>query len=76
VLVTHAATKIALCRALLDDPKAEVRCGICSISKFVREEDNWKRVLNGYARHLSCGEVMHWEFPEEYKERKKLEKKS
>lgn len=69
LLVTHAATKIALGRALLGDPNAEIRTGTCSVDKYVLSSDDksgapgdWTQQLNGYADFLTKGEEMHWSF--------------
>ena len=60
-------------RGLLADPLVEVRCGVCSVAKFVKTKDKWNRTLNGHTSHLSKGEQMHWEFPDEYRNNKKGE---
>lgn len=66
VLVTHAAAKLALGRALLDDPDYPIRSGVCSVDKFVRHNSgsdlSWSIVQNGKTDFLTHGEEMHWAF--------------
>ncbi|KAK9470021.1 histidine phosphatase superfamily [Dipodascopsis tothii] len=67
LICTHAATKIALGRALVGDPAMDVRTGTCSIGRYeVSGPDNspghWKCVQNGFVDHLSAGEERHWSF--------------
>lgn len=75
LIVTHAATKIALGSVLLglnsvfdfiDDRKTLLRAGSCSLSKFNRDQldDNgkWKILMNGNCEFLSKGEEMNWDF--------------
>jgi transcription factor C subunit 7 len=73
LIITHAATKIALGMALLkkksvydyvDDAKKTIlRAGAASLSKYVREEDkDWKLVMNGNTEFLAKGEEMNWNF--------------
>lgn len=78
LVVTHAATKIALGSALLqlksvtdviDDNQTVLRAGACSLSKFVRDGENktnhsiqWKIVMNGNCEFLTKGEEMNWDF--------------
>jgi len=64
LLVSHAATIIALGRALSGNIQKDIRAGTCSLSQFVRnagkkEQDElqgWDCVLNGSVDHLSGGE--------------------
>lgn len=65
VLYSHAATGIAMGRALIGDRESEVRSATCSVSKFKRvagqEQErrglgNWERLLNGDTSFLSRGE--------------------
>jgi transcription factor C subunit 7 len=64
LLVTHAATKIALGRALLQDPEREIRTGTCSLDTYVRTRgsDHWEPERIGNTDFLSKGEEMHWGF--------------
>ncbi|KAK9375234.1 histidine phosphatase superfamily [Lipomyces chichibuensis] len=67
VICTHAATIIALGRALVGDELYEVRSGTCSISVYDADpSDNsigkWKCLMNGSTSHLACGEERHWSF--------------
>lgn len=73
LLVTHAATKIALGMSLLnastlyDDINfngvpTKLRAGACSLDKFVDVESEWKLVENGRTDFLSEGEEMNWNF--------------
>ena len=78
LIVTHAATKIALGSALLqlksvtdviDDNQTVLRAGACSLSKFVRDGEDktndtiqWKIVMNGNCEFLTQGEEMNWDF--------------
>ncbi|CAI5760422.1 unnamed protein product [Candida verbasci] len=75
LIVTHAATKIALGSALLklksitdyiDDNITLLRAGACSLSKYSRifesDDYNWKIVMNGNCEFLTKGEEMNWNF--------------
>ncbi|EDK46840.1 hypothetical protein LELG_05021 [Lodderomyces elongisporus NRRL YB-4239] len=78
LIVTHAATKIALGSALLqletvtspiDDNHAMLRAGACSLSKYIRADDTfatdnlkWNLVMNGNCEYLTQGEEMNWDF--------------
>ncbi|KAM9899938.1 hypothetical protein OXX79_005433 [Metschnikowia pulcherrima] len=73
LIVTHAATKIALGMSLLDHQsvndeitfngeKTKIRAGACSIDKFVREQDSWTLKENGRTDFLKDGEEMNWNF--------------
>ncbi|RCK65702.1 Transcription factor tau subunit [Candida viswanathii] len=77
LIVTHAATKIALGSALLgltsvfdyiDDNQTLLRAGACSLSKYVRSDKqagaNWEIVMNGNCEFLTKGEEMNWDFRE------------
>lgn len=62
-LVTHAATKIALGRALLKDEEAEIRTGVCSLDTYIRTDKNtWIAKAIGETHYLADGEEMHWDF--------------
>ena len=65
VLFSHAATGIAMHRALFGDRETEVRSATCSASKFKRvkgqDKDRdglgrWERLLNGDTSFLAQGE--------------------
>lgn len=68
LLMTHAATNIALGRALMGEvpdgtSTKEVRTGCCSLGKYVREAEArsgelgvWKQELNGDCSFLKKGE--------------------
>ncbi|ODV96004.1 hypothetical protein PACTADRAFT_49425 [Pachysolen tannophilus NRRL Y-2460] len=78
LLVTHAATKIALGMALLGyqgvkqklEPKDiingddRLRTGSCSLDEFERDtnSNSWKLLMNGNTDFLSEGEEMNWNF--------------
>jgi transcription factor C subunit 7 len=55
VLMSHAATVIALARALTSDRNLSLRVGCCSVTELVRPADA-KRILGGWeARRLNDG---------------------
>lgn len=71
MLVSHAATVIALGRAIVGDRMMAIRAGTCSLSKYDRientgkedekEKENggsgrWNCTLNGWTGHLAKGE--------------------
>lgn len=69
MLVSHAATIIALVRGLLGDRDFPVRVGCCSLTEFARKEaENWtviggwegKKVADG--THLKDGALREWGF--------------
>lgn len=75
LIVTHAATKIALGSVLLklgsvtstiDGEKTMLRAGACSLSKYVRisasNDFDWKIIMNGNCEFLTKGEEMNWDF--------------
>lgn len=67
LFVTHAATNIALGRALTHQPEREVRTGCCSLGRYVLEgKDNgygkWRCTMNGDCSFLTEGEQRNWEF--------------
>ncbi|KAK4052251.1 C6 zinc cluster transcription factor-like protein [Microbotryomycetes sp. JL221] len=72
VIVSHAATGIAMSRALANDKDLQVQSATCSVSAFKRKSSNkvdergglgsWERVLNGDTSFLSRGEERHWDF--------------
>jgi transcription factor C subunit 7 len=72
LIVTHAATKIALGRALVGDRGLEVRTGTCSLDKYVLPEGNsgqpgdWVVEFHGKTDFLWDGEEMHWSFHNAY----------
>lgn len=63
-IVTHAATKIALGRALLKNPELDVRTGVCSLDTYVVDPESGKWVAKtiGQTDYLADGEEMHWSF--------------
>jgi transcription factor C subunit 7 len=69
MLVSHAATTIALVRGLLGNRDLPVRIGCCSLTEFVRKEgDDWK-VIGGWGvrkfadgTHLKDGASRDWGF--------------
>jgi len=74
VVVTHAALVIGMTRALVGNNDYHVRCGVCSIGKFQRNQDrSYVHQWNGHAEHLSCGEQWHFEFKGDQKRRLKRE---
>ncbi|WPK26202.1 hypothetical protein PUMCH_003550 [Australozyma saopauloensis] len=73
VIVTHAATKIALGMQLLkalsvhdniqfQGETTKLRAGACSIDKYVLESDLWTLKENGRTDFLKDGEEMNWNF--------------
>lgn len=71
VIFTHAATLIAMGRALTNDPDLPIRSGTCSIGKYKRlltAKDQrgglgiWEQTMNGETSFLEGGEERHWEF--------------
>jgi transcription factor C subunit 7 len=74
VLVTHAATAIALVRSLLRDPRFPIRVGCCAISELrsVSPQGNgltpdggmgdWKAVKLADGAHLAQGASRDWGF--------------
>lgn len=72
LIVSHAATKIALGMSLLgfdnvlqsiDDKGTILRAGACSLDKYTRTpEDKWQIIMNGNCEFLSQGEEMNWNF--------------
>lgn len=68
LLVTHAAPKIAIGRALTGNPSEDVRTGVCSVDKYVLPEGkigepgDWELEYTGKTDFLSHGEEMHWNF--------------
>lgn len=65
LIVTHAATKIVLARALVGDDKFEDRTGTCSLNTFTRNPKNpakWMADVIGDTSFLKDGEEMHWSF--------------
>lgn len=68
LMVTHAASKIALGRALLQDSQYQLRSGTCSLDKFERDPASgaWTIVSNGATEFLTNGEEMHWTFDSKF----------
>ncbi|KAL7008352.1 C6 zinc cluster transcription factor-like protein [Cystobasidiomycetes sp. EMM_F5] len=73
LLVSHAATVIALGRALVGHPDMDVRAGTASLSHYTRsletvrqaEHDSyghWTCKSNGETGHLAGGEQRNWSF--------------
>lgn len=78
LLMTHAATKIALGMSLLgktsvhdylDKDKNRLRAGSCSLDKYIINEDEplagnsaWELKMNGNCEFLAKGEEMSWNF--------------
>lgn len=68
LLVTHAAPKIALGRALTGNPDEDIRTGVCSVDKFTLRDGragapgDWRLDYTGKTDFLSSGEEMHWSF--------------
>lgn len=73
LIVTHAATKIALGMSLMDHgsvneeitfegQKTKLRAGACSIDKYARDLDSWVLKENGRTDFLKDGEEMNWNF--------------
>lgn len=74
LLITHAATKIALGMSLLgfnnvfeyiDDDKSVLRAGACSLDQYDLE-DRWTLKMNGNCDFLADGEEMNWNFHSEF----------
>lgn len=70
LIVSHAATKIALGMSLLgfnsvydylDDNKTILRAGTCSLDKYTKT-DKWQLEINGDCSFLTKGEEMNWNF--------------
>lgn len=62
LLVSHAATIIALVRALVSDRQLPLRVGCCSISELSFEQDGWKALKLADASHLARGAEREWGF--------------
>lgn len=71
LIVTHAATKIALGMSLLkfhnvyeaiDNDNTVLRAGACSLDKYERGGDDWSIKMNGNCEFLLDGEEMNWNF--------------
>lgn len=71
LIVSHAATKIALGMSLLgfddvfqqiDNDGTYLRAGACSIDKYVKDGDKWDLRMNGNCEFLTDGEEMNWTF--------------
>lgn len=70
LIISHAATKIALGMSLLghsnvyeyvDDEENLLRAGACSLDKY-ELEDKWELKMNGNTEFLTGGEEMNWNF--------------
>lgn len=75
LIVTHAATKIALGLSLLklggvldyiNEEKEILRAGACSLDKYERKGNGWEIVMNGNCDFLSGGEEMNWTFHSQF----------
>lgn len=69
LIVSHAATRIALGRALAGDNSLDIRTGVCSLDVFTANKagaltGDWTVKSSGQVDYLSEGEVMHWGFGE------------
>ncbi|CAG78559.2 histidine phosphatase superfamily [Yarrowia lipolytica] len=67
LIVSHAAPRIALGRALVGDNSLDIRTGVCSLDTFEVDKEGglcgeWKLKSSGQVDYLSEGEVMHWGF--------------
>lgn len=71
LIVTHAATKIALGMQLLGrssvydtiNNEGEIlKAAACSLDKYVKSNDNWEIMMNGNCSFLTEGEEMDWNF--------------
>ncbi|KAK7203223.1 histidine phosphatase superfamily [Myxozyma melibiosi] len=68
LICSHAATLIAIGRALTGNSGFEVRTGVSSVGEYAAKGDDgngvgkWTCVRNGDAGHLSQGEERHWDF--------------
>lgn len=74
LLITHAATKIALGMSLLgfgnvfeyiDEENHVLRAGACSLDQYDLE-DKWTLKMNGNCDFLTDGEEMNWNFHSEF----------
>lgn len=71
LIVTHAATKIALGMSLLklnnvfesiDNNNTFLRAGACSLDKYEKGTQDWSIKMNGNCEFLLDGEEMNWNF--------------
>ncbi|EGV62470.1 transcription factor TFIIIC, tau55 subunit [Yamadazyma tenuis ATCC 10573] len=71
LIITHAATKIALGMSLmgfndvfeyLDKDETVLRAGACSLDKYQKVGETWELKMNGNCEFLSQGEEMNWDF--------------
>lgn len=71
LIITHAATKIALGMSLmgydsvfeyLDEDKTVLKAAACSLDKYKKSSDGWELLMNGNCEFLSQGEEMSWDF--------------
>lgn len=72
LVVSHAATRIGLGRALVGERYLNIRTGVCSLDRFVLEQDkeskigNFRMEYSGKCDFLKEGEEMHWSFENMY----------
>lgn len=67
LLVSHAASSIALGRMLLtagqvEHAKHDIRAGTASVSKYAHENGQWKQEYNGNTSFLPGGSEREWDF--------------
>lgn len=71
LLVTHAATAIAVVRALVGDRELPLRVGTCSVTEMVRKDDAardgkvsgaWEAKVLADGKHLKDGASRDWGF--------------
>lgn len=60
LLVSHAATIIALARTLLGDRERPLRVGCCSLSEFDRQDGRWEARRLADGAHLADGASREW----------------
>ena len=64
LLAGHAATVICAARALTNNTQLDVRNGLCSLSRLLRQPNgSWELIENGNCDHLSGGDQKLWCFP-------------
>lgn len=71
LIVTHAATKIALGMSLIGksnvfeyatDDGEILMAGACSLDKYIKNGNSWELKINGDCSFLTKGEEMNWNF--------------
>jgi transcription factor C subunit 7 len=66
LIITHAATAIAIGHILTGNYEADIHTGTCSLSCYStakgEQMGNWSAEFTGKATFLSNGEVMNWSF--------------